>query len=196
MPKIVDKTERRRDIAEALIRLVAREGIETVSVRTVAVEAGVSAGAVQKYFSTKEEMFRFALELTGEYLGQRWETVDQDGNLLDVLHRLVVEALPLDDQRRAEVIVVLAFTARAAVQPEWAKHVRESYEVMQEVTADYLRAAQDAGHIRDDVDAGQLADVVLGLVDGFSSRMLSDGAATGRLVTSLEFALRDLLTPR
>jgi hypothetical protein len=30
---------------------------------------------VQKYFSTKEEMFDFALELTGEYLEQRWENV-------------------------------------------------------------------------------------------------------------------------
>jgi hypothetical protein len=30
---------------------------------------------VQKYFSTKEEMFHFALELTGEYLEQRWENV-------------------------------------------------------------------------------------------------------------------------
>ena len=51
---------------------------------------------MQKYFSTKEEMFHFPLELTGEYLEQRWENVDASGNLLDVLHRLIVEALPLD----------------------------------------------------------------------------------------------------
>ncbi|MFD9892984.1 TetR/AcrR family transcriptional regulator [Amycolatopsis sp. NPDC059027] len=195
MPKIVDRAERRREIADALLRLVAAGGVEAVSVRSVAAEAGVSAGAVQKYFSTKEELFRFALDLTGEFVEQRWTRIDYTGNLLEVLIRLVGETLPLDEQRRAESIVISAFTARAAVRPSWTDFVREGYDELHDMTVDFLDTARDAGHIRTDLPTGQLADVVIALGDGFAHRMLTceDPHA---LQASLTLALRELLTPR
>lgn len=196
MPKIVDRAERRREIAEALLRLVAREGIEAVSVRTVAAEAGLSAGAVQKYFSTKEELYYFALDLTGDYLENRWSEVDYGGDLLAVLQRLITAALPLDDQVRAEVIVVLAFTARAAVTPSWNEYLREGYHDLHGMTVRFLRHAQEQGDVRDDVDADQLADIVLGLTEGFANRMLIDVGSQPRLLGSLDLAVRELLAPR
>lgn len=194
MPKIVDRAERRREIAGALLRIVAREGVEAVSVRSVAGEAGVSAGAVQKYFSTKEELFRFALDLTSEFLEQRWKTVDQTGNLLDLLLRLLTEAMPLDEQRRAEVIVVNAFTARAAVRPSWAEFIRTGYDDLHEITTQYIEVAQAEGHVREDLPAGDLADAVLALTDGFANRMLTS-ADPATLLPSLETAVRTLLAP-
>ncbi|WP_414945235.1 TetR/AcrR family transcriptional regulator [Amycolatopsis sp. cmx-11-32] len=194
MPKIVDRAERRRNIAGALLRIVARDGVEAVSVRSVAVEAGVSAGAVQKYFSTKEELFRFALDLTSEFLEQRWNTLDRSGNLLDLLSRLLIEAMPLDEQRRAEVIIVNAFTARAAVLPSWAEFIRTGYEELQELTTQYLEKAQSEGHVRDDLAASDLADAVLALTDGFANRILTS-ADPAALLPSLKTAIRTLLTP-
>ncbi|MFI9454608.1 TetR/AcrR family transcriptional regulator [Amycolatopsis sp. NPDC052450] len=194
MPKIVDRAERRREIAGALLRIVAREGVEAVSVRSVAVEAGVSAGAVQKYFSTKEDLFRFALDMTSEFLEQRWKTLDQSGNLLDLLLRLLVEAMPLDEQRRAEVIVINAFTARAAVRPSWAEFIRTGYDELAEITTEYISKAQSAGHVRDDLTASDLADAVLALSDGFANRMLTS-ADPAALLPSLETSVRTLLGP-
>lgn len=194
MPKIVDRAERRREIAGALLRIVAREGVEAVSVRSVAGEAGVSAGAVQKYFSTKEELFRFALDLTSEFLEQRWKTVDQTGNLLDLLLRLLTEAMPLDEQRRAEVIVINAFTARAAVRPSWAEFIRTGYGDLHEITTQYIEVAQAEGHVREDLPAGDLADTVLALTDGFANRMLTS-ADPAALLPSLNTAVRTLLSP-
>ncbi|WP_410655565.1 TetR/AcrR family transcriptional regulator [Amycolatopsis sp. lyj-112] len=194
MPKIVDRAERRREIAGALLRIVAREGVEAVSVRSVAGEAGVSAGAVQKYFSTKEELFRFALDLTSEFLEQRWKTIDRSGNLLDLLLRLLTEAMPLDEQRRAEVIVVNAFTARAAVRPSWAEFIRTGYDDMHELTTQYIEAAQTEGHVREDLPAGDLAAAVLALTDGFANRMLTS-ADPAALLPSLNTAVRTLLAP-
>lgn len=198
MPKLVDRSQRKREIAEALLRLIAREGIEAVSVRTVAVEAGLSAGAVQKYFATRDELFHFAFDLAGEYIEQRWTRVPQD-HLLTMLRSLVAEALPLDDQRRAEVIVVLAFAARAAVLPDWAEHLREGYEYMRAKTADFLARAQREGHVRADLDAAQLADVVSALADGFAQHLLQaqpGSSLRDRLLGSLELALTELLAPR
>ncbi len=195
MPKIVDRAERRREIAGALLRIVAREGVEAVSVRSVATEAGVSAGAVQKYFSTKEDLFRFALDMTSEFLEQRWNTVDRSGNLLDLLVRLLIEAMPLDEQRRAEVIVINAFTARAAVLPPWAEFIRTGYDDLQGITATYVEKAQTEGHVRDDLAASDLADAVLALSDGYANRMLTS-ADPASLLPSLETSVRTLLTPR
>ena len=52
MPKKVDRQERRTRIADALMRVAADQGLEAVSLRHVAAEAGVSAGMVQHYFRT------------------------------------------------------------------------------------------------------------------------------------------------
>lgn len=63
VPKIVDRESARREIAGALLTVLAERGIDAVSVRTVATAAGRSPGAVQKYFATKDEMLAAALDL-------------------------------------------------------------------------------------------------------------------------------------
>jgi hypothetical protein len=68
---------------------------------------------------------------------------------------------------------------------------REGYDELYEAAVGFLRTAQQAGQ---DLDAGPLADIVLALSDGFSNRTLT--AASGRLLTSLELSLRELLSPR
>lgn len=63
MPKTVDRDEQRRQIGAAVLRLASEQGLDEVSVRTVAAASGRSPGAVQKYFRTKDEMLAFAAEL-------------------------------------------------------------------------------------------------------------------------------------
>ncbi|WHT20654.1 TetR family transcriptional regulator C-terminal domain-containing protein [Crossiella sp. CA-258035] len=199
MPRIVDHGQRRRMIAEALLRLVARDGIETVSVRTVAAEAGMSAGAVQKYFATKEEIFEFALELTGERLERRWATLSADGDYLTLLRDLLLETLPLDAERRAEMIIVTAFTARAAVRADWSERLHANDRDMRTATAAYLRTAQEAGQVRADLPVPTLADLLLALSDGFALRLLHlplGAPGSAELLAALDLALRELLVPR
>jgi hypothetical protein len=111
-----------------------------------------------------------------------------------VLLRLLIEAMPLDGQRRAEVIVVNAFTARAAVRPPWAEFIREGYDELQAITTRYIEAAQAEGHVRDDLPASDLADAVLALSDGFANRMLTS-ADPAALLPSLSLSPRTLLAP-
>ncbi|MFB8061103.1 TetR family transcriptional regulator, partial [Kitasatospora purpeofusca] len=48
----VDHEERRRQIAEALLRIADTQGLQSASMRAVAAEAGVSLRLVQYYFET------------------------------------------------------------------------------------------------------------------------------------------------
>ncbi|MBA2310924.1 MAG: TetR family transcriptional regulator C-terminal domain-containing protein [Pseudonocardiales bacterium] len=200
MPKVVDRDERKRTIAEALLRLVARQGIEKVSVRTVAAEAGISAGAVQKYFATKEDMLAVAFELTGEFLVRRWADIDAEGPFIEVLREHIVAALPLDEQRRAELVIVFAFTARAAAQPDWARRLQRDYGDAHDLTTRFLRFGQSTGEVRDDLDVERLADLVLALTDGLSARLLHTPLLRSpqhdELLASLDLALHELLAPR
>src|SRR5277367_1475943 len=62
MPKRVDHEERRRQIADALLRAAAARGLHATGMREVAAEAGVSLRLVQYYFGTKEELLLAAMQ--------------------------------------------------------------------------------------------------------------------------------------
>ncbi|WP_329083874.1 hypothetical protein [Streptosporangium sp. NBC_01469] len=53
MPKKVDHEVRRRHIAEALHRIIDRDGLDAVSLREVATEAGVSISPSPRAWSTR-----------------------------------------------------------------------------------------------------------------------------------------------
>ncbi|MBB4931750.1 AcrR family transcriptional regulator [Lipingzhangella halophila] len=106
MPKIVDHEQRRRDLAEALWRVVAKAGPSAVSIRAVAAEAGWSAGALRHYFQTRDELLEFAIELAEEGITQRIQARAQVGGddepVLERAAAFIEELLPLDERRRAE----------------------------------------------------------------------------------------------
>jgi AcrR family transcriptional regulator len=117
VPKIVDHDARRAELAHAVWAVVRREGIEHASVRTVAAEAGCSAGSLRHYFPTQSELLAFALQVVVDRVRARVAGLDRDPDPARTARRLLHELLPLDGERRAENEVWLAFTARAMVDP-------------------------------------------------------------------------------
>jgi AcrR family transcriptional regulator len=118
MPKIVDREQRRQDLAAALWRLVVREGIEAASVRRVAAEAGCSTGSLRHYFVTQSELLAFAMELVVQRVTERVGALRPAADPRETAAIILHEVLPLDPDRRAEMQVWLAFTARSLVEPE------------------------------------------------------------------------------
>ncbi|MFC8721147.1 TetR/AcrR family transcriptional regulator [Kitasatospora sp. NPDC057198] len=62
MPKIVDHEQRRARLVEAVWALAVRGGVEQVTLRKVADEAGVSMGQVQHYYPSMHDLVRDALD--------------------------------------------------------------------------------------------------------------------------------------
>src|ERR687886_364195 len=56
MPKRVDHQQRRRELADAVWRVVAREGLDGTSLQLVADQAGWSIGSLRHYFASKAEL--------------------------------------------------------------------------------------------------------------------------------------------
>ncbi|MGH3862373.1 TetR/AcrR family transcriptional regulator [Actinokineospora sp.] len=174
MPKQVDHQARRELIAEAVCRLAGTQGLDAVSLRQVAVEAGVSMGMVQHYFTTKDDMLLFAFHTVSERVERRIRGAVARGgqDARTVLRSLLVEMLPVGKASRAEAPVWAAFLARAIVEPRLAAPLREGGKGMSTFIADHLRAAQESGCARAEIDPAPEALTLLALVDGLMSHLL------------------------
>ncbi|MEU7616442.1 TetR family transcriptional regulator C-terminal domain-containing protein [Micromonospora rifamycinica] len=175
MPKRVDPRQRRTLIADALMRVAADRGLEAVSLRHVAAEAGVSAGMVQHYFTTKDEMMAFALSVVRDRGRNRVEAAvaalgpDPEPRLL--LRTLLEALLPLDESARADGRVALAFLSWTALHPAAAPGLRPDTVRLVEFIAGLLprppAADAAAGLPAADAAAGLLA-----LVEGLGTYLL------------------------
>jgi AcrR family transcriptional regulator len=180
MPKVVDHAERRAELAAAVWRLASRDGLDAVTMRRVAAEAGWSTGAVAHYFEDKEQLLLFAFETVADRVGRRVvRAAERIRDPLELLRAQLVEGLPLDTERRAEVRVWFAFLGLAETRPELARAGRDAYRVWRQRVAKTLGAAQRQGVVDGSIDADQEAAALIALVDGLAIQATFDARAIG-----------------
>ncbi|MFC7304486.1 TetR/AcrR family transcriptional regulator [Streptomyces monticola] len=180
MPRQVDYDERRRQVVEAVCRLADERGLEGVTLRDVAERAGVSMGAVQRCFRTKDEMLVVALTHVSEEFAARVRTADEDSPAA-ALSRAAHDVALIDTGRRPEAQVWLAFVARAAVTPHLATILKGAYPQAHALLTRLIRAATGAPAAR----AGREARTLLALADGLTVQTLLgqlDRAEAGRVL--------------
>ncbi|MDX2358732.1 TetR/AcrR family transcriptional regulator [Dietzia sp. PP-33] len=128
MPRLIDRARRERELAEAVWRVVLRDGVPAVSVRTVAAEAGLSAGSLRHVFATQAELLEVALELIHETVRERVLGIPVEITGLDRALRIAAELLPLDPTRAAELQVQLSLSTLAFTQ-EKLRRVRDEADL-------------------------------------------------------------------
>jgi AcrR family transcriptional regulator len=165
MPKIVDHESRRREIAVAVWRAVGRVGLDAVTVREIADEAGYSTGMLVHYFADKDEMLLHSLRVSVELAAERFERVDRVDSLR-ALRDGLAGCLPLDAARRDEWRVWLAFWGRASVDETLAAEQRGWYERWRGLARALVLACQEEGTLPAGLDAAREADALVALVDG------------------------------
>lgn len=108
-------------LAEALFRVVRRDGIHAASVRTVAAEAGTAPSALRHYFATQDELLAFALRAVVDRAAARVHAAAAGGAAATPAREraaaVLEQLLPLDGDRREEMEVYLAFATRAQTDP-------------------------------------------------------------------------------
>jgi AcrR family transcriptional regulator len=126
VPKRVDHEERRRQIADALLRTAAKRGLHATGMREVAAEAGVSLRLVQYYFGTKEELMLFAMQQLAAQFGTRAmaqinqiKQAHDPVSPRDVIAAILTQALPADDERRTFTMLNAAYFALSLTGPDW-----------------------------------------------------------------------------
>jgi TetR/AcrR family transcriptional regulator, transcriptional repressor of bet genes len=177
MPKKVDHQSRRAAIAESVWRLMARGGMEAVTMRHVAADAGMSLGQVQHYFASKDALLTFAYDLVTDRVATRVSLrddphPDEDPEPREVIRNALVEMLPLDDERTLDAHVWFAFLAKAAVAPEVAAHLRKTHADLEDLIVDQLRRGQHRGVVAVGLDPVREARTLLAVLDGLTAHVL------------------------
>ena len=178
MPKIVDHEARRAELAAAVWRLASRDGLDSLTMRRVAAEAGWSTGALAHYFDDKEELLVFAFQTVADRVGRRIvKAAEHTRDPLELVRTQLVEGLAIDSERRAEVRVWFAFLGLAETQPRLAKAGRDAYRLWRERVAKTLAAAQRQGLVDEAVDPKREAAALIALVDGIAIQATFDPRA-------------------
>ncbi len=84
-------------IIEAAQRLIAQQGVEKTSMRNIAVEAGITTGAIYYYYKSKEELLYdvmdYASAITAEIMKMRSSPEAKPDEVLDEIARKVTQQL-------------------------------------------------------------------------------------------------------
>lgn len=167
-------------LCEALVRVVARDGLDAVTFRSVAAEAGVTHGLASYHFGTREEMVVEALTwavahaLEASRLGGE---ADSLGTFAIDVPGLIAEA---PDEATFQFRLLLGSLGR----PDLLAEVRESYD---RYIATVRETLERLGLPADDA----LARVVFAAIDGLILQQLLYGRQD-RTAESLA-SLRELL---
>lgn len=169
MVKIVDSAQRRRELADATARVIARHGIEGASLRTVAAEAGWTTGALAHYFRDKHELLEFTLTTSLEsrraLRGDRAElTVDES------VRAALVNALPVTEEARMHWVVTVAFASVAAHDDRLAAVQRDAYREFRAYLCELVGSRSRSDRDGDRFEAERL----IALVDGIALQSLFD----------------------
>lgn len=128
----VNHQERRREIVEAVWRLLEKGGVEAASVRGVIAETGLSSGSIRFFFSTQAGLHEFAMSSLAERVQERIRRAAVEPDLGQRAVAMVSELMPLRDDTERELGVWMAFVAKARHDPTLARIVAEQATAIRE----------------------------------------------------------------
>ncbi|MFD0972050.1 TetR/AcrR family transcriptional regulator [Plantactinospora endophytica] len=180
MPRVSDEhlAARRQQILDAARRCFLRNGFHATSMQDVISEAGLSVGAVYRYFSSKHELVTSIAQsvLDGaDDLFADLATAEPPLPLVEALDRALqfVEAQTGPDGVFPLAVQVWAESLR---DPALADFVARLYSGFRARFVVLARRAQQAGELPADADPEAVGAVLFGLVPGFVlQRVLAAG---------------------
>lgn len=167
MPRVVDHEERRWEIVFALWLVIAEQGIEGVSLRTVAARAGVSMGRVQHYFGTKDALVVAGIDLLVKRAVIEYETTAGRPPDERLLH-LLLQQIPATEAGRMGVTVWYAYVAKAMTHTAVREILAEATRVGVEECTRHIQEADGLPKAA----ARERAIELLALSDGLTLRVL------------------------
>lgn len=167
MPRAVDHEQRRFEIVAGLWQIVAEQGIEGISLRTVAAQAGVSMGRVQHYFGTKDALVVAGIDLLVKRAVIEYEAT-ADHPPADRLLHILLQQIPATEAGRIGVTVWYAYVAKAMTHTAVRQILADATRVGVEECTRHIREADGL----DEAEARARAIELLALSDGLTLRVL------------------------
>ena len=171
MPRVSEEhlDARRQQIVDAAIVCFARDGFHRATMQDICREAGLSTGAVYRYFPGKGAIIEaIADERHAREAGFMERARGAGGGVegLRELGRAFFSSLADPDERRRRRLGVQVW-AEALRDPEIHKLVKRGTRRPRAVIAQLVREAQERGELRPELDPDAFARVIQALFLGF-----------------------------
>lgn len=111
MPKLVDHTQRRDQVASLAQEAICERGLSSLTLRDVAGRGGWSATAVTHYFRSRDDLLVYTLQHSRAQVDGRITAAIESG--ISPIRAIVEQTLPLDAERTRRWQVWLAFWGNA-----------------------------------------------------------------------------------
>lgn len=196
MPRVTEehRSARREQILNAALLCVARDGFHKTTMAAVIGESGLSAGAVYRYFNSKEDILHAIAERSIGRIDETFRVALADDAVphpADVLAAALDRLLNSAPDTGIDItVVVVQAWAEAVRGGEILDVVAPRVHEVREHLVEVMRRFQAAGHIEPAADPEQLGRVVLALLPGFILQRLLLG---GVEVDSFSAAARSLI---
>ena len=180
MPRVSEAhiAKRRRQILDAARACFARNGFHATSMQEVIREAGLSVGAVYRYFPSKNEL---VAALAEEVVGAVREAFDEilatepAVPLADAMHR-AVDVIEPHTGPDGVLRLAIQVWAEALRDPGLAKLVEEKYQQMREVFVALARRAIETGELPPGTDPEAVGPVLFATMPGYAVQRILLGA--------------------
>lgn len=192
MPKKVDHDERREELVLAAWRVIAAQGIDEVTIRDIARESGYSSGVLAHYFENKDDLLAHALQLSHTRIRKRYDAEREKAEASEALKAILLDNLPLDEQRDLETRIEMSFWARALRNGDLHDIQQNESETLRTLLRELLEQAQKDGEIAAAHDREEVLELLGAVIDGLSLHALlyPKRLPPKRQVAVMEFALR------
>lgn len=121
MPKIVDHEVQKEKFVTAAMGLIARHGLEGVTMRAVAAEAGLSYGSLFHYFDSKDDLLMHAVRYSTSAQTKRVNEYSSHHSGLKALEHLLCDDAIMNESSRDAWMVWMTFLYKAAIHQPFAE---------------------------------------------------------------------------
>lgn len=187
----VNHQERRREIVEAVWRLLEKGGVEAASVRGVIAETGLSSGSIRFFFSTQAGLHEFAMSSLAERVQERIRKATAEPDIARRAVAMVSELMPLRDDTERELGIWIAFVAKAGHDPGLARIVAEQATAIREFLTTVISDLVTLGLRPPTTDIESEAIHLNAVIDGLTFELLTAPGLISRVqaTTTLRHAL-------
>lgn len=172
MAKVTEEhiQERTDVILVAATRMFARKGVAVATMQDVALEAGLSVGAIYRYYPSKDNLVRAVFERiknnTRSLFARAAEQSDSPEAMLRNAGRVIAERFQQEPTREETILVVESILADARRSDDLVAGERQLRDAYSFLTERFFRQAQRKGALDADIDSEGLALLFVSLMVG------------------------------
>jgi len=187
MPARGDHDARRRDVSEAVWRVLAARGFGGLTLRAVAAEMNASTGLLTHYFPSKKALVAYALDVADERT-ESWDRAVAPAAGMAALRTALIDVLPLTPEAAAMNRVWVSSWDGSLGDPDLSARETERYERWRSRLRRHVQDALDRGELPAGADVDGTAVTVAAFTHGLVVQALFD---PGRFPAERQIAVLD-----